>query len=129
MNKAQLKDFYATKTGLSKADIKRYRDTPVNAWTTRADRKVGSTLRLLDRLAQDPNLSWDDWRKQAPVLLKAVHDWVRGILDTVASFVERIAAAAERVLAALTKVLTALEPYLPLLVVLLGRRLAAGQGT
>ena len=129
MNKVQLAEFYAKKTGLSKADIKRYRDTPVSGWTKRADRKLGSTLRLLDRLANDPDLSWEDWRKQSAVLLKAVYEWVHGMLDTVAGFVKRIAAAAERVLTAITILLTALEPYLPLLAILVGRRLVGGKAT
>lgn len=129
MNEAQRKDFYAKKTGLSKADIKRYRDAPVGSWTKRADRKIGSTLRFLDRLANDTDLSWDDWRKQGAVLLKAVHQWVHGMLDTIAEFVERIAAAAEKVLVALRKILVSLEPYAPLIVALFARRLAGSQAT
>ena len=127
MNESQRTEFYANKTGLSKAAVKRYREAPVSSWSKRADRKIGSTLRLLDRLADDPELSWDDWRKQGAVLLKAVHEWISGVLDTIAEFVARMAAAAERVLAVLLKILTSLEPYAPLIVALLARRLAGGQ--
>ena len=124
MNESQRTGFYANKTGLSKAAVKRYRDAPVSSWSKRADRKIGSTLRFLDRLADDPDLSWDDWRKQGAVLLKAVHDWISGVLDTIADFVARIAAAAEKVMDALGRLLESLKDYLPILTVLAGGRLA-----
>jgi len=105
MNQQQRTAYYAKNTGLSKADVTRYRTARVNDWTTTADRRIGSTIRASERLAEDPDLSWSDWLSETKKLLHVIHDFIKGVLTTVAEFVERLAEAARRVLEVLGPIL------------------------
>jgi hypothetical protein len=122
MNLAERTEWYSSMTGLSKAQIGRYRRTPVKQWTTTADRKIGGTFRLIEKLALDPELTWDEWWKQVSPVLKDIHRWVAQAFDTVADFVDSLSKSITRVLKALKDLLIALGPYLPLITAIVGAK-------
>lgn len=130
MNVAERTQWYADQTGLSKAAITRYRRAPAREWTTGADRKISSTIKAVERMAADPELSWDDWARQAGRLLDVVYKWVSGVLDKVSEFVTRVANAVTKVVKALTKLLVAAKPLVAAIARLFGyepkRLLTAG---
>lgn len=105
MNVKERTNFYVEQTGLSRAAVERFRKTPVSGWSTTADRKIGSTIRAVERMAKEPELSWADWLRSAARLLVVVGKYVKGAFEVVADFAGRLADAAVRVLAALRPVL------------------------
>lgn len=105
MNAAARTGYYAEATGLSRAKVNQYRKQPVSNWTTTADRKIGSTIRAAERLAQEPEITWDQWMEKTGQILSVVRAWISGAMDKVAHFVERIGRVARDVLNALSKVL------------------------
>lgn len=105
MNVAERTAFYSQRSHLPRARVAAYRRTPVAKWSKTSDRKIGSTIRGLERMAAEPDLTWVAWRHAAGEVLATVKAFVDGVLDTVASFVERIARSVNRVLKKLKSVL------------------------
>ena len=106
MNADDRVSFYADRTGLSKAAVNRYRRNPSSKWTTTADRRQAGAIRGLERMADDPELPWAEWRRAATDILREIAAFVRGVLTTVADFVERLGKAIEGVLERLAHVLS-----------------------
>lgn len=111
--------FYAKETGLSKAAVARYRKSRINDWTKTADRKIASTIRAAEALADEPKISWAEWKHEMKLVLHEIHDFVAGFFDTVADFVDRLASAVERVLNALSQVLSAAAPAMAIVAAIL----------
>ena len=119
MNATERTAWYADVSGFSKAEVARFRRAPVSRWTTTAERKIGGSIRMLERLADDPELTWKDWRKVASSVLATIACWVSGQFNAVKEFVSALADTVQQVWAFLKDVLTTLKPYLPLMMMLL----------
>lgn len=87
--------YYARRTGLTRAAVDRYRRTPVAGWTRSSDRRISSSIRSLERVAANPDVTWGEWRTGAAKVVRLVREFLRRVLD-LATFVERVAAALKR---------------------------------
>jgi hypothetical protein len=88
--------FYAETSGLPKARVAAYRRRPVTEWTRRADRRIASTIRGLEALWADPDVTVGFWLRMARGTLRAVRAFVLEVIDTVQALGERIANAVDR---------------------------------
>ena len=122
MNTSERDSFYAARTGLSRTAIVRFRRTPVGEWTTTADRRIGSSVRGLERMADNPEIPWAEWRRAAHDILATIRDFVRGVFDTAVSFAERLGSVIERVLLRLREVLEVAGPIVLGLAAIFGVR-------
>ncbi len=84
---------YAVQTGLSVSAVVTYRKTRVNDWTTQRDRKIGSTIRGLERMWTSPEITWEQWVDAASSVLGVIKQFVEGVITKVKELAEALADA------------------------------------
>ena len=107
---AQRDAFYASKTGLSKAAVRRYRLGPLKSFATRKQKQIARTIKECESCAKDASTSWPEWKKHVRDVLAMVRDFICDVLKSVAGFIRRVAAPLEalfRAFASGWKMLTA----------------------
>ncbi|MBK8695347.1 MAG: hypothetical protein IPN17_24515 [Deltaproteobacteria bacterium] len=104
--------FYAQRSGLSQRQVQDFRRTPVNDWPARSDRRIGSAIRGMEAMWQDPDVTLELWLRTAKAVMGAISDFLFDVIDTAVELGSAIARAVDRALEWFMKTVEAAEVWL-----------------